>query len=111
MEDVSPTSTEESIATSGEIPTATEPTLVSSTPTTRNLPLGYKAIRDTMPSGTPFTGSIWSPLALPATEPFTPQSRSTSVTSITTVPMVCAASSTPIFSRPSASLFGVFDPT
>jgi len=110
MDDLSPTTTDESVATSGEIPTSTDPIHVSSTPTTTNLPPGYKALRDTMPSGTPFMGPIWSSHTFPTTEPFTPQNHSLSVTSVTTIPTVCAASSTPISSHPSASLFGVFDP-
>lgn len=110
MNELSPTTTDDSVATSGEIPTPTDPIHVSSTPTTTNLPLGYKALRDATPSGTPFTGPMWSSHTFPTTEPFTPQSHGLSVTSVTTVPTVCAAPLTSIYSRPSASLFGVFDP-
>ena len=110
MGDMSPTKTDESVATSGEIPTATESIPVSSSPTTRNLPPGYRSLRDAMSSGTPVTSSIWSPLTFPTKEPFTPQGRDPSVTSITTTPTVCVASWIPVSNHPMASLFRVFEP-
>ncbi|CAA3004364.1 Hypothetical predicted protein [Olea europaea subsp. europaea] len=111
MGDVSPTTTDESVETSGEIPTSTEFAPVISSPTTRNLPPGYRSLRDAISSGTPFTSSFWSPLTFPTMEPFTAQGRGPSVTSITTARTVCVASSTPVSSRPTTSLFGIFEPT
>jgi len=72
MEGGSPISTDESVATSGEIPTATEPTPVSSTPTTERLPAGYHALKDIMSSETPSMNSIWSRIIAPTMEPFPP---------------------------------------
>ena len=104
MEGGSPISTDESVATSGEIPTATEPIPISSTPTTERLPPGYRALRDLMSSDFPSMSSIWSQQTASTTRPFPPQDRSTSVTSAPTFLTVCVASSTPIISR-------VVDPT
>lgn len=70
MEGGSPISKEESVATSGEISTATKPTPVSSTPTTERLPAGYHALKDIMYSRTPSTSSIWSRTIAPTTKPF-----------------------------------------
>jgi len=58
MEELSPIPTEESVATSGEIPTVTEATPVSSTPTTGRVPAHYKALKDVMSSRTPSMSSI-----------------------------------------------------
>ena len=61
MEDGSPVSTDESVAMSGEIPTAMEPTPIGNTPITERLPPGYRALKDIMSSETPSMSSIWSP--------------------------------------------------
>lgn len=104
MEGGSPISTDESVATSSQIPTTMEPTPASSTSTTRRLPPGYLALRDLMSSELPSMSSIWSQLTASTMTPFPPQGRSTSVISAPTLPMICEASSTPIISR-------VVDPT
>ena len=121
MEDVSPITTDESVATSGEIPTATEATPVRSTPLGERLPKRYKALRDIMSSRTPSTSSIWSHTVAPTSESFIPQIHNVSVTSIPTIPMVCVASLTPVVSAssvmatahsgPSAPRPEVVDPT
>ena len=72
MEDVSPIMTEESVATSGEIPTETEATPVRSTPLAGRVSECYKALKDIMSSRTPFMSSIWSQTVTPTMEPFTP---------------------------------------
>lgn len=60
MEDTSPITSEESVVTSGEIPTSTETTPFRITPLGVTLPLRYKALRDVMSSRTPPTSSMWS---------------------------------------------------
>ena len=109
MENTSPTTTDESGVPGDEIPTTIESTPVSSTPATGGLPPGYRALRNFLSS--PFSTSIWLPPIFSNTEPLTPQHRGIVVTSVTTPPTVSVASSTPIFSRPSTSLFVGFDPT
>jgi len=111
MEEVSPITTEEFVATSGEILTATEATPVGSTPLTGRVPARYKALKDIMSSRTPSTSSIWSQTITPTSEPFTPQVHNVSVTSVPTIPTVCVASSAPVVSGPSASASRVVDPT
>lgn len=58
MEGGPPISTDESVSTSGEIPTVTEPTPISSTPTTERLPACYHALKDIMSFGTPSMSSV-----------------------------------------------------
>ena len=99
MEGSSPISTDESIATSGEIPTTTEPMPVSSISTTERLPPGYRALRDLMSSKFPPMSSIWSQLTASTTGPFPPQDRATSVTSAPTRPTISVASSTLVISQ------------
>lgn len=72
MEDGSPVSTDESVAMSGEIPTAMEPTPIGNTPITERLPPGYRALKDIMSSETPSMSSIWSPNITSTTGPFSP---------------------------------------
>ena len=111
MEGGSPVSTDESIVMSGEIPTATEPTPVGSTPTTERLPPGYRALRDLMSSGFPSMSSIWLQLTASTTPPSPPQGRSTSVTSDPTVPAICAISSAPAVGSPSGPVISsIIDP-
>ena len=112
MEGGSPISTDESIATSGEIPTAMEPTPVGSAPTTERLPPGYHALRDVMPSDLPSMSSFWSLLNASTMVLFPPQGRTTSVTSDPTVSVICAVSSAPVVGGPSGpSISRVIDPT
>ena len=111
MEDISPVTSEESVAMSSGIPTAMEATPFPSTPLGVTLPLRYNALRDVMSSRTPSTSSIWSQTITPTTTPFTPQIHNTSITSVPTIPTVCVASSTPVVSGPLASAYGVVDPT
>ena len=101
MEGESPVSTDESIATSGEIPTAMEPTPVGNTPITERLPPGYRALKDIMSSETPSRSSIWSPNITSTTGPFSLHDHRMSVTSATTTLAVCIASSTLATSGPS----------
>ena len=111
MEEVSPITTEESVATSGEIPTAMEATPISSNPLTGRVPARYKALKDILSSRTPSTSSILSQTITPTKEPFTPQIHNMSVTSIPTIPTVCVDSSTPVVIGPSTSASGVVDAT
>jgi len=132
MEDTSPVTSEESVATSGEIPTSTETTPFRITSLGVTLPLGYKALRDVMSSRTPPTSSMWSHTITPTSESFIPQIHNVPVTFVPTIPIVCVASSTPVlgvvttssvvttttrpssgsaYSGPSTSVSGVVDPT
>ena len=99
MEGGSPISTDESVVTSGEIPTVTEPIPVRSTSTSERLPPGYHALRDLMSSELPPMSSIWSQLTASTTGPFSPQDRVTSVTSAPTRPTISVASTTPVISQ------------
>lgn len=58
MEDISPITIEESVATSGEIPTATKATTIRSTPLVGRVPKCYKELKDIMSSRTPSMSSI-----------------------------------------------------
>ena len=112
MEEGSPISTNESVATSGEIPTATEPTPIGSAPSAERLPPGYRAFRDLMSSGFPSMSSIWSQLTASTMAPSPPQGRSTSVTSDPTVPAICVISSAPVVGSPSSPVISsIIDPT
>lgn len=112
MEGGSPISTDESVATSGEIPTATEPTPINSAPTTERLPPGYRALRDLMSSEFPSMTSIWLQLTASTITPFPPQGRTTPVTSDPIIPAICAVSSAPVVGSPSGpSISRVVDPT
>jgi len=109
MDNPSPTTTDDSGMPGDEIPSTMDSTYVSRNTSTGGLPLGYKALRDFI--STPFPTSIWSPPVFSNTEPSTLPPHSTTTISVTTPPLISVASSTPVISRPSSSLFAGFDPT
>lgn len=103
MDDTSPITSEASVVMSAEIPISAETPPFSVTPFGVTLPLRYRALRDVIGSRTSFTGSMWDHNITPTSGSFIPQIHNTYVTSVPTIPTVCAVSSMPVVSVVTAS--------